>query len=39
MHNNVTHSMYAGGAGGPQTDNAAITEAEKRVGGTGKKDD
>ncbi|KAJ7065214.1 inorganic phosphate transporter [Mycena amicta] len=26
-----------GGAGGPQTDNAAITEAEKRVGGTSSK--
>ncbi|KAJ7850005.1 inorganic phosphate transporter [Mycena olivaceomarginata] len=28
-----------GAAGGPQTDNAAITEAEKRVGGASKKDD
>ncbi|KAJ7089708.1 inorganic phosphate transporter [Mycena belliarum] len=28
-----------GAAAGPQTDNAAITEAEKRVGGASKKDD
>ncbi|KAJ7623513.1 inorganic phosphate transporter [Roridomyces roridus] len=28
-----------GGAGAPQTDNAAITEAEKRVGGSNKKED
>ncbi|KAJ6469756.1 inorganic phosphate transporter [Mycena polygramma] len=31
--------MFGAAAGGPQTDNAAITEAEKRVGGASKKDD
>ncbi|KAJ7132167.1 inorganic phosphate transporter [Mycena epipterygia] len=31
--------MFGAVAGAPQTDNAAITEAEKRVGGTSKKDD
>ncbi|KAJ6624910.1 inorganic phosphate transporter [Mycena sp. CBHHK59/15] len=31
--------MFGAPAGGPQTDNASITEAEKRVGGTSKKDD
>ncbi|KAK7031442.1 Pho88 superfamily [Favolaschia claudopus] len=28
-----------GAAAGPQTDNAAVTEAEKRIGGASKKDD